>query len=458
MISHPRPLTLLAFALAPHTKALTMTRKPVRPRFFRYRCTVPSFALASVLSLVLTLLIGQATPAAAAPVKPVVNGPVFNDPLGTAAQQEAIFTQLIRLINATPAGEQIRGSMYEFDDLAVANALLAANSRGVAVKLVVDDSTYVNGNGDEYPNPAYQALKSGLGTDDSARSWVVVCDDKFEDADGVDDVSRGCLSVAPPKPAYAHNKFFLFSKIGPFDDGTSYSKVVFQTSSNLGDWYKVESFNDSVTFADSAVYNGYVTYHEMLRKGRSRAGGNNHAYFSTPTGSTYRAFFFPRGDSSYYNPATDTMVGVLNQLSCSYTGADGKKHQTDVRIVTHSFFGSRRQVADKLAQLRGRGCWIDILYAETDAAITSRLDAAGIQHRRCSIPNGPGIDVRPHNKEMLIDGAYDGDITPRVYTGSANMTGSSLRSADEAVVRIADASYHAKYLSTFYKIRAACGG
>ncbi|MCX5055911.1 MULTISPECIES: phospholipase D-like domain-containing protein [unclassified Streptomyces] len=434
-----------------------MTSSTMGPRAVRCLRTLPS-VVAAVLSLVAALLLGSATPAAAAPVKPVINGPVFNDPLGTPAQQKAIFTQLVQLIDATPAGAQIRGSMYEFNDQEVANALLAANSRGVDVKLIVDDSSYVGGNGAEYTNPSFQSLKSGLGTNDAARSWIAVCDDKFEDADGVDDVSRGCLAVAPPGPAYAHNKFFVFSKIGPFDDGTSYSKVVFQTSSNLGDWYKVESFNDSVTFADSTVYNNYVTYHEMLRQGRSLARGNNHAYFSTPTGSTYRAFFFPRGDASYYNPATDTVVGALDQLSCAYTGADGKRHQTDVRIVVHSFFGSRVQVAEKLAQLKAQGCWIDILYAETDSTITTRLNAAGIQHRKCLIPNGPGIDVRPHNKEILIDGAYDGDITPRVYTGSANLTGSSLRSADEVVLRITSASYHAKYLSTFYKIRAACGG
>jgi hypothetical protein len=107
------------------------------------------------------------------------------------------------------------------------------------------------------------------------------------------------------------------------------------------------------------------------------------------------------------------------------------------------------------AQIR---CWIDVIYAESDSTITGKLDKAGIQHRRCRISNGPGIDVRPHNKEMLIDGSYGGDITPRVYAGSANLTGSSLRSADEAVLRIASASYHAKYLSTFYKIRSACGG
>ncbi|MFD0434802.1 hypothetical protein [Streptomyces chartreusis] len=51
--------------------------------------------------------------------------------------------------------------------------------------------------------------------------------------------------------------------------------------------------------------------------------------------------------------------------------------------MTHSFFG------------------IDV-YGDIDSTITSRLNAAGIQHRRCRIPNGPGIDARPHNKQMLL--------------------------------------------------------
>ncbi|MDF3148631.1 MULTISPECIES: phospholipase D-like domain-containing protein [unclassified Streptomyces] len=433
-----------------------MTRSSARRSPARLlRSVLP--AVATVLSVVATLLLGGATPAAAL-TKPVVNGPVFNNPLGTAAQRKAIFTQLVRLIDATPAGAQIRGSMHEFVDQEVANALIAAHGRGVDVRLILDDSTYVGPDGAEFANPAYRSLRAVLGTSTAARSWVVVCDDRFEDADGVDDVQRGCLAVAPPQPAYNHNKFFLFSRIGPFDDGTSYSRVVFQTSSNLSDWYKVESFNDAVTFTDSTVYNAYASYHEQLRQGRTLARGNNNAYFSTPTGSTYRGYFFPRGDASYNNPATDTVVNVLNEVSCAYTGADGLRHQTDIRIVMHSFFGSRRQVADKLAQLRGRGCWIDVVYADSDSAITSRLNAAGIQHRGCRIPNGPGIDVRPHNKQILLDGDYNGDITPRVYTGSANLTGSSLRSADEAIVRISSASHHARYLSEFYRIRSACGG
>ncbi|MFD0316601.1 phospholipase D-like domain-containing protein [Streptomyces flavalbus] len=414
-------------------------------------------ALVCALALLCFVMLGGA-PQAAALTKPVINGPTFNDPFGTASQQKEIFTQLVALIDATPAGQSIRASMFEFGDQEVADALIAAHRRGVDVKLIVDDSTYVNGEGQQYTNPAYQSLKAALGSNDSARSWVVVCDDRFEDNDGVDDVQRGCLAVAPPGPAYNHNKFFLFSKIGPFDDGTSYSKVVFQTSSNLSNWYKVESFNDAVTFADSAVYDGYASYHEKLRAGRYLSGGNNNVYFSTPTGSTYRGYFFPRGDSSYNNPSTDTIVNVLDEVSCAYTGTDGNRHQTDIRIVMLYFNDSRVQVADKLAQLRGQGCWIDIIYASAGSAVKSKLTGANIQHRACMIPNGPGIDVRPHNKQILIDGDYNGSITPRVYTGSANLTGSSLRSADESFVRITSASYHSKYLSTFYKIRSACGG
>ncbi|MFF9869601.1 hypothetical protein ACF1G0_30085 [Streptomyces sp. NPDC013953] len=44
--------------------------------------------------------------------KPVVNGPVLNDPFGTADQQKAVFAQFIALIDATPAGQSISGSMF----------------------------------------------------------------------------------------------------------------------------------------------------------------------------------------------------------------------------------------------------------------------------------------------------------------------------------------------------------
>ncbi len=388
--------------------------------------------------------------AAAAAAKPVVNGPVFNDPLGSAAQRGAVFTQLTALIDATPAGQTIRSSMFEFDDPDVADALIAAHRRGVAVKVIVDDAT------SEGNSAAWPVLRSALGTDDTRRSWIVVCDDRFEDDDGVDDVSRGCAATPPPGPAYNHNKFFVFSRVGPFADGTSYDKVVFQSSSNLTDWYKTESYNDAVTFADAAVHDGYATFHDDLRRLRRSADGDNTYYRSTPTGSTYRAFFYPRGDSDYGNPATDTVVNILDEVACAYTGTDGKRHQTDIRVAMFQFLGSRKQVAQKLAQKRAQGCWVDVVYSEGDATVEGILDNAGIQRQYCNFNNGPGIDVRTHTKFWLLDGEFNGGITPRVYTGSHNWTGSGLRSADEAMLRITSADYHAKYLSYFYKIRDTC--
>lgn len=399
-----------------------------------------------------------AGPAAAAS-KPVIDGAVFNDPLGTPEQQSAIFTQIIALVNATPPGEDIRVSMFGFGDAAVADALVAAARRGVRVKVILDDSSYLDGDGRPTDSPAWNTLRdptTGLGTDDRKPSWVVVCDDRFESDDGVDDVRRGCIATAPPGPAYNHNKFFLFSKVGPFDDGTTYQKVVFQTSSNLTHWYKVESYNDAVTFTDAAVYDAYARYHEDQRRLRYSRTGDNNYYRGTPTGSTFRAFFFPRGDSSYNDPTSDTVVNALDEISCVYTGADGKKHQTDVRILVLDFLKSRRQVATKLAALRADGCWIDVIYAESDPTIEGILSGAGIQRLHCKFNVAPGIDVRPHNKFLLIDGDYNADLTPRVYTGSPNLDGSSLRSSDQALLRIASASYHASFLSYFYKVRSAC--
>ncbi|MEQ4305796.1 phospholipase D-like domain-containing protein [Plantactinospora sp. B6F1] len=415
-------------------------------------------AIAAVAGLAAGLLVAVASTASAA-TKPVINGPTFNDPLGSAASQAAIFTQIIQLVDATPAGEQIRVSVFDFTDAAIADALLRAHRRGVRVRVIVDDSSYLDGNGKRKASPAWDRLSNpvtGLGTDDGAPSWIVMCDDRFEDDDGVDDVRRGCIATAPPGPAYNHNKFFLFSKVGPFEDGTSYQKVVLQTSSNLTDWYKVESYNDAVTFVDATVYDAFAVYHEDMRRLRYSRTGDNGYYRSTPTGSTYRAFFFPRRDATYRNPSSDTIVNALDEISCGYTGADGMRHQTDIRIVVLNFLGSRSQVATKLAQLRGQRCWIDVIYAESDATVEGILDKADIQRLRCKFNVAPGIDVRPHNKFMLIDGSYNGGIEPRVYTGSPNLDGSSLRSSDQALLRITSAAYHASYLSYFYKIRRTC--
>lgn len=111
--------------------------------------------------------------------------------------------------------------------------------------------------------------------------------------------------------------------------------MVWQSSSNLSQWYEIETYNDSVTFSDRTVYDGYRRYFADLRSYRYSSAGNTNYYWSTPTGSTYRAFFFPRHETAGEDPvtgtATDTVDNVLDEVSCSYAEPDGSRHQTGLR-------------------------------------------------------------------------------------------------------------------------------
>lgn len=377
---------------------------------------------------------------AAAVEKAVINGPVFNDPLagpgsGTpTAEQTAVMDQLDRLIDAVPPDGVIRLALHEFKTGStravpeIVDSLVAAHRRGTAVEVILNTS--------DKNEPVRQRLAQELGTDDAARSWVRGCGS-----------GRGCLAAN-----YSHNKFATFSKV-VWADGTSHANVVFQSSSNLTDWYLFNSYNDAYTLSDSALYSAYGTYFEDLRKGTHRTTPDTDYGWTTPSGSTYRALFYPRSSAG-----ADPIVNTLRSVTCSYT-EDGQRKQTDIRIAMLHFTKHRAAVAEELLRLRGEGCWVDIVHdpgMEPEiAAILDRTAANGlrIQRRSCDITTD-GRHVVPHTKIMMIDGAYDDDLVPRVYTGSANFT--KLENSDDSQLRIMGRADHSAYLSWFYKVRAAC--
>lgn len=63
---------------------------------------------------------------------------IFNDPKGSKAQKNAIVNTVVQHINAAPPGATIMGAYYWVDLDAPTNALIAADKRGVHVKLVLD--------------------------------------------------------------------------------------------------------------------------------------------------------------------------------------------------------------------------------------------------------------------------------------------------------------------------------
>jgi len=407
----------------------------------------------------LTMVPITALPAAAAAAEPdpVIGHSVFNDPAGTTAAQDAIYAQLGRLIDRVPAGGEILGSVMDFDPPDTADTadapdlvdrLIAAFQRGVKVKFIT-----VAGSAN---TQATNRLRAALGSNDTAGSYVVHCKDQFPN--GPD---RGCIATRAKEwstgtvYAYNHSKFFTFSSV-VMNDGTSIPNVVYQASSNLTHWDENEAYNNAFTWTDAKTYAAYRTYFEDLRRYRYSAAGNNNYYKDTGSGSDYRVFFFPRQEPSgqpFDDPETDTIYNTLQSVACSYT-ENGTKHQTDIRIAMFDF--TRPAIAQKLADLKGKGCWIDVVLTNGSDGVLSALKGAKIQTTLCNWNNGPGLDIRVHSKYMLLDGAYDDDIIPRVYMGSHNYSYSALRQADEQVVRIMGRTVHDEYMHNFWSIRDTC--
>jgi len=393
---------------------------------------------------------------AAAEPDPVLNKAVFNRPTGSTAERNAVLIQLARIIDRVPAGGELQMSWYHFTVSDVTDTpttpdlpgrLIAAHQRGVRVKIIVDQSSAT-------ARP-FQRLQPVLGSNDTAGSYIVHCADQFPSQ------KRGCIGTrtinytTSSVTAYNHNKFLIASSL-VLNDGSTVSNVVFQSSSNLTWWDTTEAYNNAVTFSDATTYQAYRTYFADLRSHRYSSSGNNNYYWLTATGSTYRAHFFPRRErsgQSIHDPATDTVVTILNTVTSCYYNDAGVRRQTDIRVNMYSF--TRPEVAKRLAALRSAGCWVDVVYSEINDAVRNAL-GNNIQLTRCNYNVGPGLDVRTHNKYMLIDGAYDDDIIPRVFTGSHNFAISALRQADETLLRIMGRDMHDDYLRDFWHVRDTC--
>ncbi|MEU8045608.1 hypothetical protein AB0B71_15880 [Micromonospora echinofusca] len=204
-------------------------------RFLTRLATRSALVLATVLAASGVPALCPA-PAIAAGPDPVLDKPVFSRPLGSVAEQNAIFIQLGGIIDRVPAGEEIQMSWFHFSFSDVTDSattpdipgrLISAYQRGVRVKIIVDQSSATG--------RPFQRLQPVLGSTDNADSYIVHCADRFPSQD------RGCIGTRAIQytdstvTAYNHNKFLTASRI-VLGTGASVSNVVFQGSANLTWW------------------------------------------------------------------------------------------------------------------------------------------------------------------------------------------------------------------------------
>lgn len=396
-------------------------------------------ALATVLSAAGIQSVGAVGTAAADGEPPLVEAPIFNDPLGTTEQQYAIRTRLIDLTNAAVPGSTIKVAVYHVWEASVVNALVAAKDRGVRVQMVLDESS----RSDRPTNTSYSTLAAALGTDKTKSSFVTLCP-----------ANKSCLGDPKYGKSIMHNKFWLFSQVEGARD------VVVQTTSNSTPSAHTKFFNDALQLPNNpTMYDAYADYFtDMIRK-----DWRNWDYRTVSDG-VYKAYFFPR--SGTVNE-TDTMYSVLNNVTCNYKDAAGVARHTNVRASIFKI--TRKQIADKLVSLKKAGCTVSIVYAETDSAKSQggtpgtweALHKSGGPTMRCfnddRDPLRPGSKlVTPyiiHSKYLLIDGKYDGELDKLSFTGSQNYTAPALRENDEAIVKIDDDSVHDAYRGHFDRVR-----
>ncbi|MFD5324567.1 phospholipase D-like domain-containing protein [Streptomyces sp. NPDC127092] len=384
-------------------------------------------------------LLAVPSPAGAAEA-PVTTTATFNDPSGDATAQNRVRDHITDLIGRAPAGSTITAGLYTFTDDSVTDALGAAKTRGVNVRVIVDHTSATMAGGE------YDRLVTRLGTDRTQGSWVFACP-----------AGRGCIGSrqlpGDTDGAINHNKFWLFSSTGGADD------VVVQTSANMTGVQRTDLFNNAVTIVDSGLYGIYQAYFADLLHHGSSTGGLSH-YYKTPTSPTgpYKAYFFPRQEaagSSYDSDAsTDTVKLILDNVSC----AGG----TQVRMAANLF--TRDEVASKLVALKNAGCSVILAHdgapGSMSAGVESVISGKLTQRVQCYEDRGTGVaKAGLHSKYLLVEGTYDGVAGRKlVWTGSHNYTYPALRANDETLLKIDNAALFGLYKTNHQYLMSYCAG
>ncbi|MGW7365446.1 phospholipase D-like domain-containing protein [Streptomyces sp. NPDC054841] len=369
---------------------------------------------------------------------------VFNNPTGTAAEQQAVVARQVELIAGAPAGARIRLAMFYADDPTLPDALIAAHRRGVGVQAVFDYKAVAMA--------PYQSLVAELGSDTSQPSWVMNCGQ-----------GRGCVGTRTlgTVDAINHNKFLLLSQT----QGTPH--VVVQSSANLHNGRDgTKGWNNAlVLVGNDGIYNAYNGYFDDLTARRA-----NNDYYSTgrpPVASgNAKAHFYPRAESNgkpYDDPSEDTVATVLDHVKCfgNSTYGTSDNHRTRIRVSMTIF--SRPYLAERLADLDAQGCYVEVSQTYNPDSAMEKQSLETLLQKTSSVYGGvitkyycQADSIWIHDKYLLVEGNYyDTPDRKILWTGSHNFSGNSLRQSDETMLQLEDSTVFDAYVANFNQLRAA---
>ncbi|MGH3727140.1 MAG: phospholipase D-like domain-containing protein [Micromonosporaceae bacterium] len=381
------------------------------------RISLPAGSLGS-LAVLLALVGGLASPVAASGSTSTPQGSVgaagfsrsaiiagypvwahFSNP--SAGRDYTIHTELQRLINAAPAGSTIKGAIHSISINSVADALLAAQNRGVTVMVVID------GKNESSTDPAVSTLKQ--------LTYHKFC----QNSSG----GRGCISTSADGDM--HTKMFTFTSTKD-PNGVARSSVSWFGSANLTYSSGPDAFNNTITiYGDTGFMNGLnANFSDMWN--RRHYSGNN--YYDSASG---RGYYQATAADAYASPEganeTDTIVTRINDMT--------PDSNCRLRIGMAAVTGGRPKLVSQVKSMKSKGChvWMAVGGNSTDGISMSRavyddLLSAGVAiHRKDKI----------HDKFFLAYGKYGTSYQYKVYSGSQNWTQDALNENDEIFVKMA---------------------
>ena len=314
-------------------------------------------------------------------------GVAFNNPYGTFDERFALEHRILDAIRHTPKKGFIRIAIYSFDRVPMAQALMAAHSRGVHVQVLLNDHEVTG---------AERILFRGLGQDRHKKSFAYEC-------------VESCRGHAHN----LHTKFYLFSKSG------GASRVIMLGSDNLTLNAVKWQWNDLYTrYGAKNQYHSFVQLFDSMRHDYSK----NQPYYrfcghTKPKKKCNEAkdFMVTRVYPKHTHADNDDIMEALNAVKCVYSTKAGVQH-TRVWIVMHTWRGTRgNYLAAKVRSLWAAGCDVKVDYGligfHTKQIIGAKTARGRIPLRSLGFDyNDDGVvDRYTHQKNFTILGDWHGN-------------------------------------------------
>ncbi|WP_206786240.1 phospholipase D-like domain-containing protein [Amycolatopsis sp. MtRt-6] len=355
---------------------------------------------------------------------------IFNNPPENGDRDHAIETRLVQLANATPAGAEIHVSLFSWTRPAFAEAIKAAQARGVKVRIALDGAA-----DDDPANTAMPILKS------AGLTQLVFC--------GTGGLNTGCIAHDGSPHSINHDKLWMFS------EAEGKKNVVVIGSHNLTT-VQGNMFNNALlTHGDPDLYGFYLGHmQKMLAQKKNNNYFADAGYHKTLT-TMVTSYLSPRADSTGGTSeefATDTWAQLLKYITKYEAGCS-------LNVVQANIADSRTPVVTELARIAKLGCKVRIVYDDMGTAALAALKGkANVTLKKFSTTvNDREITV--HSKYMLYTGNYSEKAGRQlVFTGSHNISGAALRDNDEILIKVENAGISAAYQDNFGTIlaRAKC--